>query len=342
MIHASAVVPWSALRSNLLSRSALSLLLGRGGGAGLPFSTSWGRSLLSGVEESEPLVGEREVAGPGPVLREAEEHLPGPVDEAAGGVEEPVAEAAWLGSGEVPVEADVLAPGEEVGGGKDELHPGGVGGERSERHAFEPAVFEVADPVLDLGVAPVSQLDVDEVTFAVGEHDLVAEPVVVPEAQLGAGVGLLPPTDRPGARRPRVERDLELDDLGAAPNLTVGVPGGDPRVGPDSGDRCVQRGGDAPADGELAVAGDEPVDEPADRASGISPHQHRVDDRAGRVAGVVPRTPGGRELGDGVIDHQELVCAGVRGCVAGTEVPSERSPVASRKQNIGWNPNPRL
>ncbi len=40
-------------------------------------------------------------------------------------------------------------------------------------------------------MATVAQLEVDEVTSAVGEHDLVAQTVVVPQAQLGAGVGLL-------------------------------------------------------------------------------------------------------------------------------------------------------
>ncbi len=146
---------------------------------------------------------------------------------------------------------------------------------------------------------------------------------MVPEPELCAGVGLLPPTDRSGPWWPCVEGDVELGDLGAAPHLTVGVPGGDPRVVGDRGDRCVQRGGDTPADGELAVAGDESVDELADRASGVSPHQHRVDDCAGRVAGVVACTPLRWELGDGVIDHQQLVGAGVRGCVAGSEVPGE-------------------
>ncbi len=138
-------------------------------------------------------------------------------------MQEPVAQRAWFGSGEVPVEADALAPREQVAGGEHQLHPSGVGVKGAEGHALEPAVLELADAVLHLGVAAVAQLQVDGVTLAVGEHDLVARPVVVPQAQLGAGVGLLPPTDRPGPRRPSLQGDVELDNLGTSAVLAVGV-----------------------------------------------------------------------------------------------------------------------
>ncbi len=56
-------------------------------------------------------------------------------------------------------------------------------------------------------VFPSLQLSGHKVSFAVGEHDLVAPSVVVPQRQLSTGVGLLPPTDRPypGGHPSRVE-----------------------------------------------------------------------------------------------------------------------------------------
>lgn len=139
-------------------------------------------------EQAETLVGEGEVLRPRPVFGETEQHLARPVHEPPGGVQEPVAQRAWFGSGEVAVEADALAPGKKVGGGEDQFHPGGVGGESGEGHAFEAAVLEVADAVLHLGMTTVAKLEGDVVAFAIGEHDLVPQPVVVPQAQLGAGV----------------------------------------------------------------------------------------------------------------------------------------------------------
>ena len=59
----------------------------------------------------------------------------------------------------------------------------------------------------------------------VGEKDLEAVAVVVGEAQLGAGVGILAAADRSGARRPGVQVDPagQLTHLGAVAELAVGV-----------------------------------------------------------------------------------------------------------------------
>ena len=96
--------------------------------------------LVSGVEQSEALVGDSEVLRPGPVLGKAKQHLAGPMHEVPGGVEKPIAHGARFGPGEVTLEADALAPGEQVRSGEDELHPRGVGGEGAEGHALEAAV----------------------------------------------------------------------------------------------------------------------------------------------------------------------------------------------------------
>ena len=58
----------------------------------------------------------------------------------------------------------------------------------------------------------------------VGEEHLEAVPVGVGEAELDARVGILTPTDRPGARWPaRKVQGRELGDLGAWAWLAVGV-----------------------------------------------------------------------------------------------------------------------
>ena len=72
--------------------------------------------LASRVEQGEPLVGDGEIPRPGPVLGQAQQYLAEPMHEAPGGVEEPVANAAGFGAGEVAVEANVLTPGEQVSG----------------------------------------------------------------------------------------------------------------------------------------------------------------------------------------------------------------------------------
>lgn len=43
-------------------------------------------AVVSDVEQSEPLVGDSEFLGPGPVLEKAQQHLAGPMHEAPGGI----------------------------------------------------------------------------------------------------------------------------------------------------------------------------------------------------------------------------------------------------------------
>jgi hypothetical protein len=72
----------------------------------------------------------------------------------------------------------------------------------------------------------MAQLQPGEVRVGlVGEQDLEAVPVVVAEAQLGAGVSVLAAADRSGARRPGVQVDPagQLAYLCALPRLAVGI-----------------------------------------------------------------------------------------------------------------------
>ena len=75
--------------------------------------------------------------------------LSGPVGEAAGDVQQPVAQGASFGDGEISVEQQLLAPDEQAAGAQDHLHPRRVGGKAGERHPFESAVLGVLDPVLE-------------------------------------------------------------------------------------------------------------------------------------------------------------------------------------------------
>jgi hypothetical protein len=136
-----------------------------------------------------------------------------------------------LSAGEVAGEAEPAAPAEQVSGGQDHLEPGGVGVEAGEGHAFEPAVLQVADVVLDLGVATVSGFEGERIADAVGQHDLVAPAVVVPEPQLSARVGAFAAHDRPCPLRPAGQGHVELSDLGpASPSVSGEVLGGLPGV----------------------------------------------------------------------------------------------------------------
>ena len=84
--------------------------------------------------------------------------------------------------------------------------PGTVGGEVARGEVVEPyAVLEVADGVLDLGVAAMVGLQFQDVALSIGDEGVIA--VGGEEGQLGAGYGLHPVDDKPDRRR--VGRALE-------------------------------------------------------------------------------------------------------------------------------------
>src|SRR5690606_4837563 len=86
-----------------------------------------------------------EVAGPGPVAAEAAEALAAGGGELAGGVEQAVAESFRFGGGQVAVEGQGAAPGEQVVGAEGEVEPGGVDRERVRWQVGESEGFGVAD-----------------------------------------------------------------------------------------------------------------------------------------------------------------------------------------------------
>ena len=71
-----------------------------------------------------------------------------------------------------------------------------IGGETARGEMVEPdAVLEVANGVLDLGVAAIVGLKVQGISVPVGDESVIA--VVGEERQLGAGRGFHPPDDEP-------------------------------------------------------------------------------------------------------------------------------------------------
>src|SRR5215218_4522707 len=77
------------------------------------WSRSW-RSARGWRERGEPREGGGELVGPGPVAIEVQDRLAGVEGEAAGDVQQPVAQALGFAAGELAVEAEVLGPGDQV------------------------------------------------------------------------------------------------------------------------------------------------------------------------------------------------------------------------------------
>ena len=124
-------------------------LWGGGGGVG-------GGGGCSGDEHDGAQVGERgdELFGPGPACGEVQRRCSRGAGETAGQVE--VAAAQRLVGDELFAETDAGDPARQVVGDDVEAEPRGVGAEPARREMVQPdAVLEVADRVLDLGVAAV-------------------------------------------------------------------------------------------------------------------------------------------------------------------------------------------
>ena len=78
---------------------------------------------------ADGLPGGRDQGSPAPGGVDAEPGSAGAAGDAGGHVQDPVTERGDLGAGQAGVgaESDESAPGDQVGGGQDDLQPGGVG-----------------------------------------------------------------------------------------------------------------------------------------------------------------------------------------------------------------------
>ena len=101
-----------------------------------------------------------------------------------------------LGGHHLLAETDARRPAGQVVSNRLDRQPSGVGCETAGREMVETdAVLEVADGVLDLGVAAVVCLEIQGVAIPVGDEGVIA--VGGEEGQLRAGRGLHPPDDEP-------------------------------------------------------------------------------------------------------------------------------------------------
>ena len=96
--------------------------------------------------------------GPGPVGGEVQRELSGVAGELSGDVQDAVAQPLGLADLVLAVERELLRPDHHVVRGEGELEPGGVRGEGVERQVAGARRLERLDPVLDLGVLAVQDL----------------------------------------------------------------------------------------------------------------------------------------------------------------------------------------
>ena len=88
-------------------------------------------------------------------------------------------------------QADACCPACQVVGHHLDGQPSAVGGEASRGEMVEPhAVLQVADGILDLGVAAMVGLEIQGLARSIGDEGVIA--VAGKQRQLGAGRGLGP------------------------------------------------------------------------------------------------------------------------------------------------------
>ena len=240
----------------------------------------------SGAEESDPGVGLGELAGPGPVRRKTEHDLAGAAHYARRREQQPVAQRLGVGFASSPSRRRCAA--RPAGRRRRVRAPARPGWRQAaRRHPVQAGVAQGLDGVLHPGAAALAQLELQDVAGGVGQGDLVAEAVSVPEARLVAGVGLLTPADGPCPRRPSRDRHVELGHLTAVAYLAVAVDGPPPAARGHRPDRRADLVVHPGADGELDVAGYQRRHEGGHVAGGVGPHREGMHDVGRRVAGAV-------------------------------------------------------
>ena len=112
-----------------------------------------------GGERFEPLEGGEQRLGPRPVVLQAQLRASAVKCEAAGDVQQPVAQPLRLGLGKLAVEQQRLGPDDQVVREHDDLQPHLVERERLERELRQAGVLVVADAVFDVRALAVAALD---------------------------------------------------------------------------------------------------------------------------------------------------------------------------------------
>ncbi len=164
-------------------------------------------------QRGQAVEGARQFARPRPAALEAQRGAAGVEDQAAGGVEQAVAQRLGFADGELAVEGEALGPGDEVWGDERELEPDGVVVEVAERQILQPGLLGGTDAILGVGAGAMQALELDRVTGQIGQGGQEAVTVVIGEAQLRAGMRALATDDDAGPLGPATERQA-VTDLG--------------------------------------------------------------------------------------------------------------------------------
>ena len=125
-----------------------------------------------------------------------------------------------LGGHDLLAQTDSRRPASQVVGHHLYRQPGGVGGEAAGRDVVQTdAVLEVADGILDLGVAAMISLQFQGLSVPVGDEAVIA--VGGEEGQLGTGRWSHPPDDEPHRRGVRLGLERGVEPVPEVPRHAV-------------------------------------------------------------------------------------------------------------------------
>ena len=101
----------------------------------------------------DPGVRGEQIASGWPAIGHSDDVASSAPHDARGGVPQRPAQPFWFGFGEWSGAGEVLEPADQIGTGADEVEPGAVGVQVTERESFEAGVLQSFDVVLDVGVS---------------------------------------------------------------------------------------------------------------------------------------------------------------------------------------------
>jgi hypothetical protein len=208
-------------------------------------------------------------------------------------------------------------------------------------------ILQALNVLFDMGMCSHGGVQVNRVSSGVGvEAPSVAELETREQAALRTEVEGLPSNDESGSFGQLVVGDQrgQLAHRGADPWLALLGDGRLPHLVDADGitNGCRHLGIRACRHEEGGVTRPAGGEEPFGAPGRVGPDYDTPGGHTGVVIGSVTRGDGGGQLGDGLVKDGDMVGHGVGARVARTKEPESVSPVASAKQNMGWNPNPPL
>lgn len=171
-----------------------------------------------------------------------------------------------------------LGPDQQVSGQQGDFEPELILVEAVKRQVGQAGVFEVADTVLGTSTLTVPNFQIgDRPAWGVGRKTGDPPPVVVGQAQLGAGMGPFTASDDPHPCRPAAQCvgqvAGQLGDLGTLARCAIAVEGSPPRLGRHPIEGFDDRGHAVEPDAVLQFQVGDVVQEVFDPTAGVSPYQ---------------------------------------------------------------------